>query len=414
MNPPVPAPQQVRGTVLDGARQYARLRRAIIGLPLPLAIVDLDMLEANAQAMLARADPLPIRLGSKSIRCVEIMRRMQQLSPRFRGLLCYSAREAAWLASNGFDDLLVAYPTVDRTDLDAVAQALKEGTRVTLMVDDTAQLGPIVASARARGVVFRLAIDLDMSSTFGPLHFGVRRSPVTTPEQAVALARRIAAAPDALRLVGLMGYEAQIAGLQDDVPGYALRNVFLRWLKQRSVRELTARRVATVNALRIAGFDLEFVNGGGTGSLETTAEDSAVTETAAGSGLYAPVLFDHFHAFRHTPALFFALQVVRHPAQGIVTCAGGGYVASGPAGVDRLPIPVLPEGAVLLPDEGAGEVQTPVRLPPHVDVAVGEPLFFRHAKAGELAERFERFFLMRAGSIVGEVPTYRGEGQCFF
>jgi D-serine deaminase-like pyridoxal phosphate-dependent protein len=414
VNPGAPASLHARYEVLDAARQYARLRRAIAGLPLPVAIVDLDILEANAHAMLARANPLPIRLGSKSIRCVEIMRHAQRLSPRFQGLLCYSAREAAWLAQKGFDDLLIAYPTVDRSDLDAVAQTLKKGVRVTLMVDDAAQLGSIVAAARARGAVFRLAIDLDLSSSFGPLHFGVRRSPVTTPEQALALARRIAAASDSLQLVGLMGYEAQIAGLQDAVPGQALRSGLVRWLKRRSLRELTLRRVAAVNALRIAGFNLEFVNGGGTGSLEATAADPAVSEAAAGSGLYAPTLFDHFQNFRHTPALFFALQVVRHPAPGIVTCAGGGYIASGPGGTERLPTPILPEGTALLRDEGAGEVQTPVRLPPHIDVAIGEPVFFRHAKAGEVAERFERFVLIRGGAVIAEAPTYRGEGQCFF
>ncbi|HET8883170.1 MAG TPA: amino acid deaminase/aldolase, partial [Solimonas sp.] len=74
----------------------------------------------------------------------------------------------------------------------------------------------------------------------------------------------------------------------------------------------------------------------------------------------------------------------------------------------------LPPGLKLLPLEGAGEVQTPVRLPKGTRLGLGEPVFFRHAKAGELCERFDKILLLRDGKLVGEAPTYRGQGQCFF
>ncbi|NGY06240.1 amino acid deaminase/aldolase [Solimonas terrae] len=393
---------------------YASLSAALADQSLPAAVLDLDRLEANARAMLTRAGRLPIRLGSKSIRCVEVMKRVLALDPRFRGLLCYSAREAAWLASQGFDDLLVAYPTVVRDDLEAAALATRAGTTLTLMIDDARQIDAAEQVAREHGVCLSLAIDIDMSSAFPGLYFGVRRSPVNKPAQAVLLARRIAASGNALRLRGVMGYEGQIAGLQDDLPKQSLKNRIVRWLKKRSVRELSRRRQAVVDALYVAGFTLEFVNGGGTGSLETTADDRSVTEAAAGSGLYSPTLFDHFSHFRHAPALYFALAVARQPLPNVVTCSGGGYIASGPAGNDRVPQPFLPDGLKLLPLEGAGEVQTPLRLPKGVTLAPGAPVFFRHAKAGELCERFDRILLLRDGKPVGEVPTYRGQGQCFF
>jgi D-serine deaminase-like pyridoxal phosphate-dependent protein len=403
-----------KSPIAIGTDRYRMLAQAIAGQPLPLALLDLDLLEANAQAMLDRAGSLPIRLGSKSIRCVEVMQRVQALSPRFQGLLCYSAREAAWLSTQGFDDLLVAYPTIDRTDIEAAAASLKAGRRIVLMVDDAEQVTALAAQARALGVKLLLCIDLDMSMSLPGLHFGVRRSPVTTPAQTVALAQAIAAHPAELKLVGLMGYEGQIAGLQDALPGKAIKNAIVRALKRRSIVQLTARRCACVAALREAGFSLEFVNGGGTGSLESTREDSSVTEVAAGSGLYSPGLFDHFAAFHHQPALCFVLQAVRRPLPDVVTCAGGGYIASGPAGVDRLPVPYLPAGMTLLPLEGAGEVQTPVTLPQSTQLAIGDPVFFRHAKAGELAERFDHFLLLRNGAIVGSAPTYRGQAQNFF
>jgi D-serine deaminase-like pyridoxal phosphate-dependent protein len=384
-----------------------------VGHALPAAVLDLDLLEDNARALLRRAGRSPIRIGTKSVRCVDVLRRVQSLSPRYAGLLCYSAQEAAWLASQGFDDLVVAYPTVDVADLDCVAQQRALGKRIVLMVDDAAQLEPLIACARALGVVFLVAIDLDCSTMFAHLYFGVRRSPIKTPENALTLARVIESHSSGLKLVGLMGYEGQIAGLQDDVPGQGVRNTLLKVLKWSSITEIRKRRGATVTALRSAGFQLDFVNGGGTGSLESTRADHSVTEVTVGSGLYAPGLFDHYQHFQHAPSLCFALQVTRCPTDRVVTCLGGGYIASGPAGRDRLPRPFLPAGMKLLNEEGAGEVQTPVSLPAGIRLSIGDPVFFRHAKAGELAERFTHFLLMRAGIVEQRVPTYRGDGQCF-
>ncbi|MEI9982688.1 MAG: alanine racemase [Aliidongia sp.] len=396
------------------SHEYGALAAALAGHPLPAAILDLDRLDANAAVLRKRAGSLPIRLGTKSIRCTEVLRRLLVPGSGFEGLLCYSGREAAWLAGLGFDDLLVAYPTVEPADLTAVAGQLAEGKRIALMIDDVAQLAVLAAQPLPAGIRWRLAIDLDMSSRFPGLYFGVQRSPVRGAEAVVALAKAIAARSDRFEFVGLMGYEAQIAGLQDAVPGAGLKNPLIRWLKTRSLKEILKRRQDSVAALKAAGLAPQLVNGGGTGSIAETATDTSVTEIAAGSGLYCPRLFDHFQAFKLAPALIFALSVVRRPAPGIATCAGGGYIASGPTGPERAPLPYLPDGLRLLPLEGAGEVQTPLALPDGLDLPIGAPVFFRHAKAGELAERFEQFLLLSGGKIVGSAKTYRGEGQCFF
>ena len=392
---------------------YERYKTALAGAHLPAAFIDLDALDANLADLRTRAGGLPIRLVTKSVRSVAILRRVLASGPQFRGLMCYSPAEAAWLASQGFDDLLVAYPSVEPDDLRAVAAQVRDGRTIALMVDGAEQVRRIAAIAQAAGVVQPLAIDLDMSSDFPGLHFGVHRSPVKGVDAALALASEIARHPS-LKLDGLMGYESQIAGLMDDVPGQALKNAVIRLLKRRSIPEVNERRRATVAALAAAGHALRFVNGGGTGSFESTRADASVTELAAGSGLYVPTLFDHYRAFRGRPAAGFAVAVTRAPAPGIVTCAGGGYPASGPGGADRMPRPWLPEGCALVGTEGAGEVQTPVRLPDGVSLAVGDPLLFRHAKAGELCERFNELLLIQGGAVAGKVATYRGDGKCFF
>ena len=389
---------------------YARYARALEGHRLPAAFVDMDRLDANVAALRSRARGNPIRVASKSVRCVAILRHVLQ-QPGFAGLMAFTAAEAAHLGLHGFDDILVAYPTLEPSELMLAFGAIRDGTHIVLMVDDSEQVRVLGELAESAGVVAPLCIDVDMSLSLPGLHFGVRRSPVRTVPDALRVATAIRR-QRSLRLEGVMGYEAQIAGLPDDTSRRAFSRV-VRVLKARSLRDLRRRRGAIVEALRGAGHELRFVNGGGTGSLESTAADPSVTESTVGSGLYSPTLFDEFRQFRHQPAAGFALPVVRRPSADIVTCHGGGYIASGAAGKDKLPTPWLPEGLELLDAEGAGEVQTPLQVPAGVELALGAPVLFRHAKAGELCERFSTLLLIRDGKVVDEVKTYRGEGECF-
>jgi D-serine deaminase-like pyridoxal phosphate-dependent protein len=251
-----------------------------------------------------------------------------------------------------------------------------------------------------------------MSLDVPGLHFGAWRSPIRDTEQARPVIERIAGSPH-IALDGIMGYEAQIAGVGDQYPGQTAKNALVRRLKARSVREVARRRAAIVTLVRSLGGNLRFVNGGGTGSIATTRREPDVTEITVGSGFYAPALFDNYRDFRYQPAAGFAIAIVRRPRPGLYTCQGGGYVASGAAGADKLPQPYLPEGVRLDPLEGAGEVQTPIHYGGPVALDVGDPVFLRHAKAGELCERFTHLLLVQGGAIVERVTTYRGDGQCF-
>jgi D-serine deaminase-like pyridoxal phosphate-dependent protein len=397
------------------ADEYERLERATAGLDPPFALVDLDAFWVNANDMLRRAGGTPIRLASKSVRCRALLRAAHERDPGFRGTLAFTLPEALWLAGHGVRDLLVAYPTVDRAALRELAEltARDPDSRVTVMVDSPAQLDLIDDAVGADGAPLRVCLELDCGwwPLGGRVKIGAKRSPVRTPAQAAALAREVADRPG-FALVGIMAYEAQIAGVGDRPPGRALRGAAIRFVQRRSAHELAGRRAAVVAAVREVG-ELEFVNGGGTGSIEGTTAEDAVTEVAAGSGLYGPTLFDAYTRFSPRPAALFALPVVRKPAPSIATALGGGYLASGPADAARLPRPHLPPGLRLDAQEGAGEVQTPLLGAPARDLQVGDRVYFRHAKAGELCERFNTLHLVEGDVIVDEVPTYRGEGRCF-
>lgn len=387
----------------------------------PLAVVDLDLFDANAADLVRRAAGLPIRLASKSVRCRALVARALG-TPGFAGVLAFTLPEALWLVRAGVtDDVVVGYPTADRSALRCLAAHDDARCAITIMVDSLAHLDFVDSVLGPAHPEIRVCLELDASwrplrralggALAGSVHVGPRRSPVFEVADAVALARAIGDRPG-FRLVGMMAYEGQIAGVGDAPLRAPVRGAAVRWMQGRSAVELTVRRAAAAAAVGEVA-KLEFVNGGGTGSVERTAAEGACTEVAAGSGLYGPTLFDAYTAFRPRPAALFALPVVRRPGPRLATVLGGGYIASGPVGASRRPTPVHPSGLRLLPTEGAGEVQTPLAGRAADTLRVGDRVWFRHAKAGELCEHFDAVHLVRGDEVVDTVPTYRGEGHAF-
>jgi len=402
------APSEVAEPWKDAAAYWSARTAAISGLSGPVASIDVEALRYNTLDLVVRSSGVPIRVASKSIRVREVLDASLRVAG-YRGILAFTLPEALWLAET-HDDVVLGYPTADRDAIARLASDEQAAARITLMVDDLAQLDLVdaVVPPPVRPVL-RVAIDADASWRAPVLgHIGVRRSPVHDAAEVARLARGIVAR-DGFRLVGLMMYEAQIAGQPDDTGS---GDAVIRWMQGRSRHELVERRGAIVSALRQIA-PVEFVNGGGTGSLETTAADLAVTETTAGSGLLAGHLFDGYRAFTPAPAAAFALEVVRKPTADIATVLGGGWIASGPPVASRQPLPVWPQGLRTLSREGAGEVQTPLQGETARGLRVGDRVWFRHAKSGELAERVHRYHLTRGADLVGEAVTYRGEGKSF-
>jgi D-serine deaminase-like pyridoxal phosphate-dependent protein len=405
-----------RVTESNAPALHARYEAIFEAIPAPFAFVDLDAFEANGRAMLAQAGGLPIRLASKSVRSLALLRRALALDGGFRGILAFTLPEALHLAELGFEDVVVAYPSVDR---EAISRAAKlaaggESNPPVLMVDVVAQLDLIEATIGSGPSQLPVCMDLDAG--YWPLRgrlarIGPKRSPIHWPWQAKRLAEEIHGRPGT-RLAGVMAYEGQIAGVGDSVPGKPIRSALIRAMQSRSEADLGKRLPELLSAIRKVA-EPGFVNGGGTGSLARTAAAGTVTELTAGSGFYAPTLFDTYRSLDLTPAAFFVLPVVRRPGPGVVTALGGGYLASGAGDAARLPAPYLPVGLTLDSEEGAGEVQTPLLGTVAKRIRVGDRIYMRHAKAGELCERFNTLYLVSGNEIVDEVTTYRGDGHAF-
>jgi D-serine deaminase-like pyridoxal phosphate-dependent protein len=361
---------------------YERFETVFGGKQAPFAFVDLDAVWANAADMLRRSRGKPIRIASKSIRSRPVLERLLDLDPGFQGALTYTLPEALWLWERGMRDLVVAYPTTDRAALTRLARVTSEDPEQApvVMVDCAEHLDLIEEAASSFVAPIRVAVDIDLSwwPLRGLVKIGPRRSPIRTADDALSLAQEIDRR-ERTTLVGVMAYEGQIAGVGDNVPRKAINNLLVRAMQSASAKDVAERRAEIVTALSDVA-QLEFVNGGGTGSIELTASEWAVTEVAAGSGFYAPVHFDHYRAFRPRPAAMFALPVTRASGAEPVELDGARQTLIG-AGADRL--------------------------------GIGDRAYFRDLRAGELCERFDRLFLVTGTTIRDEVPTYRGEGKSF-
>ncbi|MHA3021669.1 amino acid deaminase/aldolase [Mycobacterium sp. BMJ-28] len=378
------------------------LNAATSGLSAPFAVVDLDRFDRNCRDLIRRAGGAPIRVATKSVRVRSLIDRAVKHVGN-HGVMAFTLPEAIWLATHGANDVLMGYPTVDRHALADLADA-EVASRITLMVDDVAHLDLIEDAIGRDRPKIKVCMDIDASWRPVGVHIGARRSPLRSVTDVRRLATEIVARRScALR--GIMTYESQIAGLQDTSRA-------IRWVKKRSAPVIAARRAAIVDMLSHIA-DIELVNAGGTGSLEISSSYPEVTEVTAGSGLFGPGLFDEYHGFRPEPAALFAVPVVRRPSRRSATTLGGGYIASGPSGAHRLPRIFGPTSLSLTKSEGAGEVQTPVTGRGARSLLIGDRVWMRHAKAGELCERFNEVHLVAGSQIVDVVPTYRGERKAF-
>ncbi|MBX7241534.1 MAG: amino acid deaminase/aldolase [Bacteroidia bacterium] len=392
--------------------QYISYKNAIAEKNLPVACIDYEKWEANIHFNVTRSKGKQIRIASKSVRSIEMIKDILSRGAPFQGIMSYDGMETVFLSQNGFDDILMGYPCTVKPAVFAVGEEIRKGKTIYFMVDSEYHLKMIQEAAENLGIIIPVCVDLDMSSDFPGLHFGVWRSSIRNIadfKHFIDKSKKY----NRIRIAGLMGYEAQNAGVPDAVPGERMKNALIKFLKKRSQKEYSLFRKNASEYCRSQGIALDFVNGGGTGCIETTCEEGWVTEVTVGSGFYAPAVFDHYSDFSYQPAAFFALPIARIPKKGIYTCSGGGYIASGSTGKNKNPKVFLPKGGSLTDLEGAGEVMTPVIFSGEVNLQEGDPVFFRHAKAGELCERFNELHLIQSGKIIKTVLTYRGEGQSF-
>lgn len=387
-------------------RQY---NNVFMGIERPFAWVDLEQLDDNITTLSLLAKDKKVRIATKSIRSIGMLEYLQEKMPYFNGWMTFTAQETVYLAERGLDNFLIGYPVMEKKAIAEACQWISKGKSITFMVDDIQQAGWLNAIAESQEVTVPVCIDINLSLPTPVVYFGTRRSSINTMEQFLLFVEQLKAMRN-IKITGLMGYEAQIAGV-GNAPNNVLKGMFINVLQKYSKNKLSDFRRRVVFNLKQQIDTLEFVNGGGTGSLEFTSSSKEVTEVTIGSGFYKPGLFDYYKNSELGAAAGFALRATRKPADDTIVCHGGGYLASGPIDKERQPT-IMSPGLSFYSTEGAGEVQTPLKMEPNL-YDIGDTIYFRHAKAGELCERFNELHLVRKGKYKGSFKTYRGDAQCF-
>ncbi|WP_426222694.1 alanine racemase [Psychrobacter sp. DWR1-2-3] len=412
----------------------------IIAPKTPSAWLDMDALDHNIALVNQKTQAVKLRLATKSIRSLDVLRYIKDNSPHFIGLMSYAADESLYLLENGFDNILCAYPTLDMASVAATFDYTKQGATMIWMVDRPEHVDVLNEVGKIHDVVINICLDINMSMPLPKLYFGTKRSALMSIKGVKKLLKHIKKCRH-INVSAAMGYEAQIAGLPEHLPGKALLSPAIRLLKIRSQKQVSKRRCSIVEYLNKQGYTLKLVNGGGSGSMDFTSSQPEVSEITVGSAYYKPAYFDYMdsmHEFQ--PAAGFVLPVTRQPEKNVITCHSGGFIASGAAGADKAPVIHYPEYLSLLNDEGFGEVQTPMAISKAKKdgntprLSIGDVVWCRHAKAGELCEHFNELICYRQSAqsttdgfarsegtrpIINTktknqvMTTYRGEGKCF-
>ena len=377
----------------------------------PFAFVDLDALDANIAYVKNACSDKQIRIATKSVRSVGLLHYIANRLPNCAGFMSFTASETAFLLDQGLDNFLIGYPVFEQQTIEKLAQFVQQGKSITFMVDAIEQVELLHDVALKHNIVFSVCVDINVSTNYKVLYFGTKRSPIHSLERLRAFLTQIESF-NGVKVTGCMGYDAQIAGVTDMTTElFGIKSAFIRRLKKHSLPRLTRLRWDALAMLK-SKYDLAFVNAGGSGSMHLLHNAPDVTEITVGSAFFAPGLFSQYVALDLQPAVGFGLRVTRKFAHNVIVCHGGGYIASGAMGLDRLPQFLEPDYYTFTSREGAGEVQTPIVVK-HREHEIGDTIYFRHAKAGELCERFNELHATRDGEYVGEISTYRGSGQCF-
>jgi len=366
----------------------------------PVLLLDLDVLKRNCSYYFKNSKTLNIRVATKSIRSLEVLKIIQNgLGEKFSGLMAYDLREAIWLVDQGFEDVLLGYPQFYKNDLKRIQENDLYRKSITLMVDSIEHMAEL---KEFKGL--QICVDVDMSYYLPGLYFCVFRSSKRHIRELVELVKVIRESSH--NLMGFMGYEAQLAGVADKK---GILSPIVYFLKMLSKNHILNLRKQIKNEFP----KTKFFNGGGTGSIHFSSEDPSISEVTVGSGFFHSHLFDGYSDLLSSPSLFFRLPVTRRPNHTTITCLGGGYISSGEVGRDKLPKIIYPDGLEYISNEMAGEVQTPLR-DSNQTLRIGDYVYFRPAKSGEICERFSEIHLLKNGEVIDQAFTYRGEGQCFY
>lgn len=361
-------------------------------IPTPAAVLDLDAFERNVAKMAARAKAagLALRPHSKSHKCAALAQR--QIEAGAVGICCAKLAEAEAMAAAGIDAILVTSPIAGAGQAERAARLAARIRDFRIVIDHpdgAAELGAAAAQTHMGGAI-QVLIDVDPK---------LGRTGVASPEQAVAVARAIAAQPD-LKPLGVQCYGGQwqhIKGANERAAAIADGMAYLS---------------TVLAALKAEAYPVGLVTGGGTGSFAADAAQGVLTEVQPGS--YAFMDRDYRDALGGDPdgafeqALAIASTVISANQPDWVTVDAGlkAFATDGP-----LPEPMGGKFAGCA-YRYYGDEHGRLTRPATGEVARGERVDFIPPHVDPTLDRYDVIHLVRGDVLVEIAPVEaRGASQ---
>jgi 3-hydroxy-D-aspartate aldolase len=228
----------------------------------PCLILDLDALERNIRKMgdYAKAHNMRHRAHGKMHKSVDVLRLQQELGGAI-GVCCQKVSEAEVFARAGIKDILVSNQVRETSKIDRLARLPHHGVRITVCLDDPANVAELSAAAQKHGTMLECFVEIDC---------GAGRCGVRTAAEAVAIARAIDAAPH-LKFSGVQAYQGAMQHLEQYEDRKAQLDSAIAQVKE------------AVEALKNEGLQPELVSGGGTGSYYFESGSGVYNELQCGS-----------------------------------------------------------------------------------------------------------------------------------
>jgi len=349
---------------------------SLIGLPkteldTPALLVDLDVLEANIAriASTCRQHGVGWRPHLKGHKTLEIARK--ELAAGAVGITCAKLGEAEVMAAAGIRNTLIANQIVGPLKIRRL-MALPADANPIVAVDSMANAAELADAAVGRGRVVQVVIEVDI---------GMKRAGVAPGAAVVALAKAIAERPG-LRFRGLIGWEAHAVTIAD--PGE----------KERTVAAAVGLLTASATACRQAGYAVDIVSCGGTGSFPYCAMQPGVTDVQVGGAIFSDMHYrDHYHT-DFPCALTLIATVTSRPTATRIVLDAGKKAMSGDA---AMPLPIgLPavRSLRLSAEHATIELEAPSEQP-----RIGDRIEFIVGYSDTTVHLHEEIVGIRSGSI---------------
>ena len=286
----------------------------------PCLIIDLDALERNVRKMgeYTRLHNMRHRAHAKMHKSVDVLRLQQELGGAC-GVCCQKVSEAEVFARANIEDILISNQVREARKIDRLANLPKYGSRITVCVDDIANVAELAEAAQRNGTMLECLVEIDC---------GAGRCGVATMSAAVEIAKAIDGA-SRLKFAGLQAYQGALQHLATYEERKSKFDVAVA-----QVREM-------IDGLTKVGLPPGLVSGGGTGSYYFESTSGVYNELQCGSYAFMDADYgrildkngDRIDESEWENALFILTSVMSHAKSDKAICDAGLKVQSVDSGL---------------------------------------------------------------------------------